>query len=246
VSIVNDAILSPDGPAWAQAWAAVFLGRDQEVAQARAELREFVKAMRRHDSDCLLRSAYRLIEPDAAPRACGRCEACRQQGVEPPHDLRPQVAQFAWPARKNRSALPVGVILIAPEGAPSSLLGRLSRAGVEQVVTPEGEAAQVAQALADQGGRLGFVQSAEDWLRRDGVVPDLPTAFLPPSHASLAPWLREIDRLAKARPHQSLILVANPSARVDGRPLHQVASQYAPYDENALDEFVVAAIGAAT
>lgn len=110
-------------------------------------------------------------------------------------------------------------------------------------MAPEAEASRIAAALADHPVQFGFVQPAEDWLRRDGVLPDLPTAFLPPPSSSLGPLLRELERLANARPDQHLILVAEPTARVDGRALHQIASQHAPYDEAILDEYVIASEG---
>ena len=241
-TILRDEVLNPqDASAWSQAWARIFAGRDQEASRARAELRAFVTAMQRQDRDCLLRSAYRLIEPDAAPVACGRCEACRRQGVSPPGGLRSDVARFAWPpAETLRPILPRGVILVAPEGSQDRLIGRLARVGIEQIVAPEAEAPDIAAALAAHPVQYGFVQPAEDWLRRDGVLPDLPTAFLPPALSTLGPWVRELERLANARPHQHLILVADPASRVDGRALHQIASQHAPYDEAILDEFFVA------
>lgn len=245
-TILRDEVLDPqDAVAWSQLWAQIFAGRDLEASRARAELRAFVMAMKRQDRDCLLRSAYRLIEPDAAPAACGRCEACRRQGVSPPGGLRSDVARFAWPSvEAPRPILPRGVILVAPEGSPDRLIGRLARSGIEQIVAPEAEGPDLAAALAAHPVRYGFVQSAEDWLRRDGMLPDLPTAFLPPTSSPLGPWLRELERLATARPYRHMILVADPATRVDGRALHQIASQHAPYDEAILDEFVITSEGA--
>lgn len=244
-TILCDEILdAQDETAWSTIWARIFAGRDREAGLARAELRAFVTAMKRQDRDCLLRSAYRLIEPDAAPVACGRCEACRRQGVTPPGHLRSDVARFAWPASGVlRPTLPRGLILVAPEGSGDRLFSRLARAGIEQIVAPAAEASRIAATLSDHPVQFGFVQPAEDWLRRDGVLPDLPTAFLPPPSSSLGPWLRELERLANARPDQHLILVAEPTSRVDGRALHQIASQHAPYDEAILDEYVIASEG---
>lgn len=244
-TILREEVLNPeDEAAWSDIWARIFAGRDQEAALARADLRAFVTAMKRHDRDCLLRAAYRLIEPDAVPVACGRCEACRRQGISPPGGLRPDVARFAWPPQETgRLTLPRGVILVAPEGSRDRLIRRLAGAGIEQFVVPEAEASAIASNLADLPVRFGFVQSAEDWLRRDGVLPDLPTALLPASSTSLGPWLRELERLATGRPYQRLLLMAEPASRVDGRPLHQIASPHAPYDEAILDAFAVALDG---
>ena len=247
VTILNDGLLDPDNTAaWTQTWSLVLSGRDREAAFARAELRAFVRAMRRHDQECLMRSAYRLIEPEAAPVVCGRCEACRRQGARAPHALTPDVARFAWPASGSHPVLlPRGILLIAPDGPQDRLLARLVAAGVEQIVVSADEAADLATGLAAHEVRFGFVQSAENWLRREIVLPDLPTALLPPSRTCPSAWLRELTRLSRERPDQTLLLVSDPTIRVDGRPLHQIASPHAPYDEAALDEFVIARTGVA-
>ena len=121
--------------------------------------------------------------------------------------------------------------------AVADLQRRLTKAGIGQIVVAESEANSVAHGLKKAGARLGFVQSAEDWMQRDGVLPDLPTAFLPTRNDALPAWLRELQRLAAERPHQTFILVADPGQRVEGRLLQQIASLHAPYDEDALDNF---------
>lgn len=238
-AIALEGLLDPlDRSAWEAAWDVVFRGRDREVAQARNDLHEFIAIVRRGDRECLLRGAYRLMEPDAAAEPCGRCPACRARGRPVPIALQPRGAEFAWPLRQGSgAALPRGVLLIAPEGDRQRLIERLAQAGVEQVIAAESEAAQIAHRLAQTPARLGLVQAAEDFLAREGVVPDLPTALLPPAQASLAPWLRELNRLARSRPHQTFLLVADPHQRIEGRMLHQIASQHAPYDEAMLDSF---------
>jgi ATP-dependent DNA helicase RecQ len=238
--IRHSGLLAPtDADAWRSTWDAVFAGRNAEVATARRELREFVHFLRRPERDCLLLGAYRLIEPDTFASACGRCPACRVQGRSAPSSLRPRSAPFTWPPLVTAGAeLPKGVLLVAPDnGASDHLLHRLTKAGIDQIVTSEGDAGSIARGLEKARARLGFVQSAEDWIQRDGVLPDLPTAFLPTPHDFLPAWLRELQRLAAERPHQTFILVADPGQRVEGRSLQQIASLHAPYDENALEYF---------
>lgn len=233
-------LLAPaDTDTWRSTWDAVFTGRNTEVATATRELREFVHFLRRPERDCLLLGAYRLIEPDTFASACGRCPACRIRGRSAPSSLRPRSALFAWPPLAAASTeLPKGVLLVAPDNGPSDqLLRRLTKAGIDQVVTAEIEAGSIAHGLEKAGARLGFVQSAADWIQRDGVLPDLPTAFLPTTNDALPAWLRELQRLAAERPHQTFILVADPGQRVEGRLLQQIASLHAPYDEDALDNF---------
>ncbi len=240
-TVIHDAgLLAPvDADAWRSTWDAVFIGRNAEVAMARRELREFVHFLRRPERDCLLLGAYRLIEPDTFASACGRCPACRVQGRSAPSSLRPRSALFAWPPRPtSHTDLPQGVLLVAPDnGASNLLLRRLTNAGIGQIVVTESEAEWVASALKEAGSEFGFVQSAEDWIQRDGVLPDLPTAFLPTAHDFLPAWLRELQSLAAQRPHQTFVLVADPAQRVEGRSLQQIASLHAPYDEDALDNF---------
>ncbi|QYC11503.1 DEAD/DEAH box helicase [Brevundimonas nasdae] len=240
VSVDRDDLLNlTDQIRWDQIWTEIFEGRDREVLEARAELRAFVKAMRRQATDCLLRSTYRLIEPEAAPEACGRCTACRAQSVSPPETPTPATAPRPWGGYAPRQGLmPRGVLLVAPEASDTHLIERLVGVGVEQVVAPERDAEDVARRLSSLGARFGFVRGAANWLRRDARLLNLPTALLPPSSERLGPWLREAERFIADYPDQSVILIADPNQRIDGRPLHQITSQHAPYDEAVLDAFI--------
>lgn len=235
-------LLDPRSKTWSSEWDTIFVGRDREAGQARNELREFTFLLGSQNRECLLIGAYRLIEPDSPVAPCGRCPACRDKGLSPPIGLQPRAADFAWPRHDAwRSELPKGPVLVAPGGDDQTrLLRRLLATGVQQFVASEADTQAIVEDLQTLGADLGFVQAAEPWLRRDGVLPDLPTAFLPPSSGDLGPWLREIRHAASTQPNQTFVLVADPYRRVDNQLLHQVASPHAPYNEASLDNFALA------
>ncbi|MCY1646667.1 helicase-related protein [Caulobacter sp. SL161] len=246
IYLLDDGLMS-EGEAWKIAWDQIYRVRDAEQRKATLELDRFRRLLAGEASGCLLRETYGLIEPDADAPDCGRCPDCRARNVSPPRSLQPAGLTHAWKAQPNQKRhLGRGLILVAPEVSVTSqrLVERLVAAGVEQFVAPRAFSLDLAQMLMASPAQLGFVQDAEDWILNERVLPDLPTAVLPADEPDLWRWLRASQRFAEQRPEQTLALVVDPFRKIDGRALHQFASQQAPIEEETLDEFTLVQAGA--
>lgn len=246
-AILNDDGLLGDGEAWAEVWDRIYRVRDAEQRQATLELDRFRRLLARDVSGCLLRETYGLIEPSSDAPDCGRCPDCRARGQAPPTLLHPTGLQATWPALSSvgRSPLGSGLVLVAPQadGSAEGLVRRLVNAGVEQFIAGRQQALAIAEMLAASTARLGLVQDAEDWMAHERILPDVPTAVLPADSVDVWRWLRAAHRLAAQRPNQTLAFVVDPERRIDGRALHQFASQQAPIEEEALDELAKSVAG---
>ncbi len=243
--ILSDDRLLQDGEAWNAAWDDIYLVRDSERSAAKQDLESFRQLMAGKRSECLLTGVYELIEPDVwdAP-GCGRCVDCRRQGRKPPESLKPRGLAQAWPSRTSHSALPAGIVPVTPrdrnfsEGLPA-LVERLVAAGAEQFVVPGSLAAETARLLADSPVHLGLITLTTSWIKPDHIALDLPTAVLMPANTEVIQHvLRACQTFTNGREHQTLLLVADPSIRIDGRPLSQIASALAAYEEADLEGLV--------
>lgn len=238
-ALLDDALIS-DGPAWDAAWDQIFAVRDAEQAAAMADSARVVRVMRASGDRCLLLSAFALIEPevwDAQP--CGRCPSCRAAGRAAPGPVRPGGMEVAWGEGPPLKGGPSGLLLIRPDDPDfrdfTALIGRLNRAGVVQVIAPDGRAAEVAAALADTRADLGLVISHSDWVDRRWRLANAPTAALLTSDAPhRSRWLAQAREFMSAAPRQRLLLIADPTSAVDGRRLDQLAPG-ATYEESFLE-----------
>lgn len=222
-------------------WDRVFVLRDAEQQAAVAESARFVSLLRGRDDRCQLVGAFSLIEPevwDAKP--CGRCGPCREAGRRPPRRSHSGGMDAVWAVDELPKSVRSGLLLIRPDdpgfvdGLPL-LLSRLVRAGIEQLVVPDGKAADAAAILRDSGARLGLVLSHGDWLSGRWMLADQPTAALLSVEGSEPErWLRDVVTFATGGPGRRLIMVADPARRFEGRRLDQVTAS-AAYEESYLD-----------
>jgi len=237
VEILVPGILNATDPS---AWDMVFEIREQERSEARNMLAPFVSLMLNPGHACLTRSVFELIEPQAFAPPCGRCPSCRADGIEPPRLLHCAGMEKAWDNATDWSGmLPGGLLLVKPQDSAfgrglETLLNRLSRAGVEQVIVPEALTLASAEVLAARGGP-GFVLSC-DRLTAQTAIAGVPTALLLPDSSALAAFL--ISRLRDFSdnwPGLPMIVVAEPDRLIAGRRLDQTISMSAPLMEDVLD-----------
>lgn len=243
--LLDDGLIQP-GAAWDEAWNRIFAIREGERTTAKAELTSFKGAMSGRRSDCLLTGVFELIEPetwDLPP--CGRCPACRDRRVRAPMALQTMSSGESWARAGSTSALPPGVVLVAPEDPEFdrgllTLTNRLVEVGVEQVVAPDRVAPRVADILRASSASLGLVHEQSIWTRNPSAAADVPTAvFLDGTEEAAATSLRLVAELSGMRPHQCWLVIGAPGRRIGGRPLAQIASQLAAYEEETLEAFAV-------
>jgi ATP-dependent DNA helicase RecQ len=224
------------------AWDDIFNLREVEQKTAVSEARRFVELMRSKETNCLLVSAFNLIEPevwDAPP--CGRCQPCRERGRRPPQLIRSGGLDVVWSEGPTVQRGPAGRLLITPDGQSTldgrrRLLSRLARAGVQQIITPDGWEEDAAEAFASQAQSLGFILPVSEWLEGRWTLANLPTAaILPDAFAATDRWLRQSETFSSLFPKQRLLLVAESSTLADGRRLDQVASPLGSYSEAYLE-----------
>jgi ATP-dependent DNA helicase RecQ len=226
----------------APVWDEVFALREAEQRTAVSEARRFLQLMRSREKDCLLVSAFGLIEPeiwDAPP--CGRCAACRERERPTPKQIPSGGLNEFWSDGPPVTRGPSGRLLVSPEAYHSiagrpRLLKRLARAGIQQVVVPDGWEQEAAEVFARQNSSLGFVLPYSGWLQGRWSLADLPTAtILPDPVSKIDEWLRQSEVFSTNFPKQRLVLVAEPSTLVRGRRLDQVASPLGSYLETYLE-----------
>jgi ATP-dependent DNA helicase RecQ len=226
----------------APAWDDVFALREAEQRAAVSEARRFLQLMRSGETNCLLVSTFSLIEPeiwDATP--CGRCVTCRERARPAPERIPSGGLDAVWGLGPPVTLGPSGRLLVGPEAYHSSagrtrLLERLARAGLQQVVVPNGWERDAAEALARQGASIGFVLPHSEWLDGRWSLADLATAaVLPDPPPDIDQWLRQAWIFSTRFPKQRLVLVAEPSTLAGGRRLDQVASPLGSYREAYLE-----------
>lgn len=220
-------------------WRKVSDLRDDELADARADLDAFVKVMRHPTKACVTRTAFEIIEPLSYAPACGRCPSCRKTGITPPTHLVAAGLERCWSvAGACRTALPRETLLVTPtdpqfEDGLASLIETLTTSGIDQIVVPHGLAGRTAAHMLHAETRLGLVLDEREWLG-DNRLADVPTAILLPEDALAAEIM--VDRAGdfRARCSSPLLIVARPERIVRGRRLDQTVSRYAPYAEAQL------------
>jgi len=117
----------------------------------------------------------------------------------------------------------------------------LAAAGVEQFVVPEGLGGDAASQLSALPVIAGCVLEDRQLLDRSGwAMAGLPTAVL------LSQETRQVDALFRrfedwiaAYSDQSLLLVAPRGLQLRGRPLEQIASRTAAYNEEILGSWAL-------
>lgn len=242
VVLLDDALFAR-GPELAAAWDRIFAVRQAEVTEAAKEFRSFARLMSGQRRGCLMSGIFESIEPGERPPECGRCPDCRRSGARPPVRLSAGGLERGWPRRSARAALPEGLVLLRPsdvesQDGVSALVRRLADVGIEQYVLPDAWAEAAASRLATSSARFGFVFRQSEWIEPDRAWQDLPTAVLVGSSDDVAAGLARSREFVGTHPGQTLVLAANPSREVARRPLSQVASQMAAYDEASLDDFL--------
>ncbi|PSO19510.1 MULTISPECIES: DEAD/DEAH box helicase [Bradyrhizobium] len=237
LEVLDRRIVSTTDPV---AWDHVFEVREEEKAAARETLKPFVGAMLNPQRECIARSAFELIEPEAAVPPCGRCQACRTIGHRPPGILPCTGLETAWPISPDCvSPLPKEILIIAPDDPAlgrhfPKLLTRLSHAGAEQFILSSELALQAARTLC-ACSEFGLVLEAEN-IGSQTKFAAVPTAVVLPDDPALASFL--IGRLNEFRsisPNIPIVVVAEPHRMLGGRRLDQTLSTSAPIHEQMLD-----------
>lgn len=220
-------------------WRRISDFRDVERAEARAGLDAFVAVMRHPGKNCVTRTVFEIIEPQAFVPPCGRCPSCRERGIMPPTHLIAAGLEQRWPTTlPQRGGLPTDLLLVSPldpgfeQGFPR-LIKALTDAGVDQIVVPKGLAARAAQLMVHSATRLGLVLDEGEWIEANQLA-NVPTAILLPADALRAQLM--IARIDALRMNLSvpLLVVSPPERVVRGRRIDQMMSRYAPYAEDQL------------
>lgn len=244
--MITEPLLLDDGIDGARCLERLFKTRDQEQMAARLSVSEFEKLLNGDANDCLLAGVFQLTETGkTAVAECGRCDWCRSRVVQPPKGIRFGGLQVAWDTNTSptRSKLAPGITIVHPrypgfEDELPVLIGRLVRIGVEQFVVPDELGEFSVETLGRSEANLGFVLSVNEFLDERWELSDLPTAVLFPARTRPARGKELFERLktwAEMRPTRTVVLVASPTEEIDNRPLSQIASKSAPYQEEALD-----------
>jgi hypothetical protein len=238
---LDDGLLA-DGEHWASSWKRIFALRETERMAAKTEVTAFKALMRGNRQECLLTGLFELIEPGAwDPPPCGRCPNCRAQKVVPPAKLSPPLDLEMWPRCTPSDTLPVGVMLVSPDdadfdGGLPRLVERLVAVGVDQFIAPTEVVDALTRLIAASDAQFGLVHDQSSWLANPSALSDLPTALLLGRNApDVDLILRRVSEATDARPELAVVLVADHTRKVQQRPLSQVASQIAAYEEHALD-----------
>lgn len=216
-------------------WSEVEALRQEERAQAEAELGHFKRLLRR-DETCLLAGLFELVEagePLVSP--CGRCAYCRRHGLEPPERLDFGGLGSVWMLGGPPAAIGAGISVLHPHDPSfddSELLIRsLVAAGIQQLVVPDGMPEVMAAALHRAGSRYGFVLGHTDVLT-DWLPANLPTAVLIRSGDRVLQLAERIRRWSARWPNQTVLIVACDAVLLDRRPLAQLLSPRAPFSEH--------------
>jgi ATP-dependent DNA helicase RecQ len=218
--------------------------RDSELTEVRRDLDAFVDVMRRPTNTCLTRTVFEIIEPGSFAPPCGRCSYCRTHRLPPPTHLVAGGLERRWETghQSEIHRLPAATLLLNPhdpshvDGLPR-LVQTLVRAGVDQIVVPEGLASPVADLMMRSGATLGLVLDERE-LNAQNQLADRPTAILLPENPVGAERLVDRARDFRESSFSPLLVVARPDRLVRGRRLDQTVSSYAPYGEDQLLEIV--------
>jgi len=221
--------------------------REREQHSAKEVVSSFERLLDGRADECLLAGVFELIETGRPVVAeCGRCDWCRARNVSPPTAVRFGGTESVWqePVRGTYCRMAPGLTIVHPvdphyEKGLATLMSRLVEVGVEQFVVPDGLGKRCVQFLCTSKARLGFVLEIGEFFRQEWAFAELPGAILFPggAHAEIRKRLLQVAKLwIENANHRQLVVVAAAGEQVDGRPLSQIASKLAPYDEDALEK----------
>lgn len=250
VELVEPRLLQRDSVGY-QYLEQVFSLRDVEQAKARSDVDRLRDVLTGRNDDCMLASIFEAVEAGhPSVDECGHCNWCRSMSAHPPDAVTFRGLHANWASTPEWAVRGTGrgVKVIHPDDAEfgdgfSTLLGRLARAGVEQYVVPDGSGHSAAESLKDQPVKCGLVLETRHLINSAGWVPsNLPTAVFIASGRPDA----EVDALyskckywMRLYPQQALLILAATGQKLSGRPLAQIVSNTAPYNESTLDEWAV-------
>ncbi|MES3100514.1 helicase-related protein [Sphingomonas faeni] len=238
VEVVEPSLLEGSDGA---AWTSIFAVRESERRDALAEVVPFIDLMRNPRRSCVTRTVFEMIEPGSYAPPCGRCPACRSDGVAPPTGLRSEGMEKVWSVSEGYSGpLPAGVMLVEPADPTFSvrfpeLLQRLVDVGVQQFVVGADQAAETVAILAEVDLGPGLVIAHEDWT--GGVqLASVATAMLLPASPRLAETMSSrFLAWSGQRGGIPAVMVGRRDRSLGGRRLDQFASPHAPILESRLD-----------
>jgi len=229
-----------NGRSTTEMWDRIFVTRDSEQRRSIAEHNRFTAIMRGRGRDCLLTGVFHEIEPDVwnCPD-CGRCPQCRVRNVRPPTITTASGLDKSWTAHgrgfeREPILISVDETTLGPRGM-NDLLQLLVKVGVQQFVVPDDLTDEAVLVLDRSSADYGFVLGVDEWLNDDWALAPLPTALFLSSTAGEPDLVLRHCRQFAARQRQLVLLVADPSLDVLGRPLSQVAGLLA-YDTGWLKE----------
>ena len=243
---ITEPLLLDAGKDGARCLERLFKTRDEEQMVARHSVTEFKNLLSGDANDCLLAGIFGLTESGrVAVAECGRCDWCRARKVRPPTRVRFGGPQVVWEMTTLpfSTKLAPGITIVHPrhsnfEKELSELIGRLVAIGAEQFVIPDELAEAAVAILGQSNAKLGFVLSVSELLDQGWALSDLPTAVLFSSKVRAERkklLFRRVKIWSELRSRRMLVLVASPFEQIDDRPLSQIASRIAPFQEEALD-----------
>jgi ATP-dependent DNA helicase RecQ len=229
----------------------VFSLRDLEQANARSDVNRLRDVLTGNNNDCMLASIFEAVEAGhPSVDECGHCNWCRSMFAKPPTTVAFKGLNANWAEAPDWSVCRTGqgVKVIHPDDGDfgsglSPLLGRLASVGVEQYVVPDGYGSSAAQILKDHPVRCGLVLETHHLLKDSGwALSNLPTAVFilantAPDEVSAVYY--KCKHWMSIYPQQTLLFIASAGQKLSGRPLAQIASNSASYNESTLDEWAI-------
>lgn len=250
VELVEPRLLQRD-PVGHQYLEQVFSLRDVEQANARSDVDRLRDVLTGRNDDCMLASIFEAVEArHPSVDECGHCNWCRSMTARPPDTVAFKGLNANWASAPGWSACGTGrgVKVIHPDdtefgGGFLPLLNRLARAGVEQYVVPNGYGPLAAEILKDQPVKCGLVLETHHLINTAGWAPsNLPTAVFIASgrpHTEVDAVYSKCKHWMHLYPQQALLFVAAIGQKLSGRPLAQIVSNSASYNESTLDEWAI-------
>jgi hypothetical protein len=204
------------------------------------DLNAFKRLLSTKANMCVLSGVFELVDNHGALAPdCGRCSVCRSREVRPPSWVQSGGLRAFWsqdglaPERLTSQ-----VTMVIPDDADlccdlSRLIEAQAGVGVEQFVVPDWLTHTAAGILAKSSCRVGFVLSHSDWLSRGWALAKLATAVFLDRHSSVNEIWRRVAQAVDDDKNSRFILVGASDLKVSGRPLQQIASNQAPFSQEA-------------
>jgi ATP-dependent DNA helicase RecQ len=225
----------------------MFALREEEQAQAVADVNELVSILSGKGDDCMLARLFRAVEAGRPwVEECGRCTWCRSVHATPPKRVVAKGIGIHWPENLTKfdCRIPRGRTLVYMEEAvapriSTTLVRRLIHSGIEQFVVSDGLGVALLEAAKDCRNSMALVLEARHLLGPAGwSLASVPSAvFLLHGSYADARVFEKCKDWSLRHPDIPLVFVSVPGVRLDGRRLDQVASPSAPYAESILDEW---------